>query len=86
MLCLLSLKSVHQVGKYILDSIWFIFLTPIIGSYQLLTDGHPSLVMDKCSDYWDGNSLQTMSETVNCSKNIHFILFNDLLFLDGEKD
>jgi hypothetical protein len=35
------------------------------GSYQLLTDGHPSLVMDKCSDYWDGNSLQTMSETVS---------------------
>ncbi|KAI8970790.1 hypothetical protein BDB01DRAFT_731425 [Pilobolus umbonatus] len=26
------------------------------------TDGHPSLVMDKCSDYWDGQSLQTMSE------------------------
>ena len=36
-----------------------------IGSYQLLTDGHPSLVLDKCSDYWDGNGLQTMCHTVS---------------------
>ncbi|KAI9484564.1 hypothetical protein BDB00DRAFT_854740 [Zychaea mexicana] len=34
------------------------------GSYQLLTDGHPSLVLDKCSDYWDGNGLQTMCHTM----------------------
>jgi hypothetical protein len=43
---------------------------PPLGSYQLLTDGHPSLVMDKCSDYWDGTSLQTMSETVNILNQI----------------
>lgn len=42
------------------------------GSYQLLTDGHPSLVMDKCSDYWDGNSLQTMSETMEKKINDFF--------------
>ncbi|KAI8645616.1 hypothetical protein BD408DRAFT_360915 [Parasitella parasitica] len=41
-------------------------------SYQLLTDGHPSLVMDKCSDYWDGNSLQTMSETMEKKINDFF--------------
>ncbi|KAI7885791.1 hypothetical protein K492DRAFT_123348 [Lichtheimia hyalospora FSU 10163] len=34
------------------------------GSYQLLTDGHPSLVLDKCSDYWDGVGLRTMSGTM----------------------
>ncbi|KAI8140299.1 hypothetical protein BJV82DRAFT_671729 [Fennellomyces sp. T-0311] len=34
------------------------------GSYQLLTDGHPALVLDKCSDYWDGNGLQTMCDTM----------------------
>ncbi|KAI7862736.1 hypothetical protein BDF14DRAFT_1851990 [Spinellus fusiger] len=33
-------------------------------SYQLLTDGHPALVLEKCSDYWDGIALQTMSETM----------------------
>ncbi|KAL9541791.1 hypothetical protein PS6_010137 [Mucor atramentarius] len=43
-----------------------------VGSYQLLTDGHPSLVMDKCSDYWDGNSLQTMSETMEKKINDFF--------------
>ncbi|CEP15135.1 hypothetical protein [Parasitella parasitica] len=42
------------------------------GSYQLLTDGHPSLVIDKCSDYWDGNSLQTMSETMEKKINDFF--------------
>ncbi|KAI7868213.1 uncharacterized protein EV154DRAFT_432195 [Mucor mucedo] len=42
------------------------------GSYQLLTDGHPSLVMDKCSDYWDGSSLQTMSETMEKKINDFF--------------
>ncbi|CEI97849.1 hypothetical protein RMCBS344292_11974 [Rhizopus microsporus] len=42
------------------------------GSYQLLTDGHPSLVMDKCSDYWDGTSLQTMSETMEKKINDFF--------------
>ncbi|KAI8076326.1 uncharacterized protein BX664DRAFT_344388 [Halteromyces radiatus] len=39
------------------------------GSYQLLTDGHPALVLDKCSDYWDGTSLQTMSSKME--KKIH---------------
>ncbi|KAI9276049.1 hypothetical protein BY458DRAFT_454486 [Sporodiniella umbellata] len=38
-----------------------VFEEKVSGSYQLLTDGHPALVMDKCSDYWDGTSLQTMS-------------------------
>ncbi|CAO3692490.1 unnamed protein product [Rhizopus stolonifer] len=42
------------------------------GSYQLLTDGHPSLVMDKCSDYWDGTSLQTMSGTMEKKINDFF--------------
>ncbi|KAI8393406.1 uncharacterized protein BYT42DRAFT_5272 [Radiomyces spectabilis] len=42
------------------------------GSYQLLTDGHPSLVLDKCSDYWDGNALQTMSETMEKKINDFF--------------
>lgn len=60
-------------------------LSLFIGSYQLLTDGHPSLVMDKCSDYWDGTSLQTMSETVllRSKKDIHVLI---LFSLDGKED
>ncbi|KAI7850621.1 hypothetical protein BDC45DRAFT_518069 [Circinella umbellata] len=42
------------------------------GSYQLLTDGHPSLVLDKCSDYWDGNGLQTMCHTMEKKINDFF--------------
>ena len=41
------------------------------GSYQLLTDGHPVLVLDKCSDYWDGKILQTISRKVSASGQIH---------------
>ncbi|KAF7726482.1 hypothetical protein EC973_008717 [Apophysomyces ossiformis] len=50
------------------------------GSYQLLTDGHPSLVLDKCSDYWDGSSLQTMSETMEKKINdfFHNALVHDM--------
>ncbi|KAG0183213.1 hypothetical protein DFQ29_008573 [Apophysomyces sp. BC1021] len=50
------------------------------GSYQLLTDGHPSLVLDKCSDYWDGSSLQTMSGTMEKKINdfFHNALVHDM--------
>ncbi|RUS34188.1 hypothetical protein BC938DRAFT_482020 [Jimgerdemannia flammicorona] len=31
-------------------------------TYQLLSDGHLELILDLCSDYWDGEGLQVMSE------------------------
>jgi hypothetical protein len=40
-------------------------LDRLSGSYQLLSDGHLDLVLDKCSDYWDGESLRRMTNAVN---------------------
>jgi hypothetical protein len=34
-------------------------------SYQLLSDGHLDLILDKCSDYWDGQELRRMTDTVS---------------------
>ncbi|KAG2187033.1 hypothetical protein INT44_003261 [Umbelopsis vinacea] len=34
------------------------------GSYQLLSDGHLDLILDKCSDYWDGQSLRRMTDAM----------------------
>lgn len=34
------------------------------GSYQLLSDGHLDLILDKCSDYWDGQELRRMTDAV----------------------
>ncbi|CAG8560568.1 4100_t:CDS:10 [Acaulospora morrowiae] len=31
------------------------------GSYQLLSDGHLEIILDHCSDYWNGQGLQVMS-------------------------
>lgn len=59
----------------------------IIGSYQLLTDGHPSLVLDKCSDYWDGVGLRTMSGTVSiCSMEESYLVLNRFMHIDGKED
>ncbi|CAG8755707.1 20063_t:CDS:10, partial [Dentiscutata erythropus] len=33
-----------------------------VGSYQLLSDGHLEIILDNCSDYWDGQGLQSMSK------------------------
>ncbi|CAM0141394.1 unnamed protein product [Umbelopsis sp. WA50703] len=33
-------------------------------SYQLLSDGHLDLILDKCSDYWDGQELRRMTDTM----------------------
>ncbi|CAG8462820.1 12166_t:CDS:10 [Ambispora leptoticha] len=33
-----------------------------LGTYQLLSDGHVEIILDNCSDYWDGESLQPMTE------------------------
>ncbi|KAI9008463.1 hypothetical protein CLU79DRAFT_512000 [Phycomyces nitens] len=46
-------------------------------SYQLLTDGHPTLVLEKCSDYWDGSALRTMSETME--KKINDFFYNAMV-------
>ncbi|KAG9296240.1 hypothetical protein G9A89_014832 [Geosiphon pyriformis] len=32
------------------------------GSYQLLSDGHVEIILDSCSDYWDGKGLRTMND------------------------
>ncbi|CAG8547848.1 12207_t:CDS:10, partial [Dentiscutata heterogama] len=34
------------------------------GSCQLLSDGNLDIILDNCSDYWNGQSLQPMSEVV----------------------
>ncbi|CAG8684540.1 17492_t:CDS:10, partial [Dentiscutata erythropus] len=34
------------------------------GSCQLLSDGNMDMILDNCSDYWNGQSLQPMSEVV----------------------
>ncbi|KAL0077233.1 hypothetical protein F4703DRAFT_1743001 [Phycomyces blakesleeanus] len=41
------------------------------------TDGHPTLVLEKCSDYWDGSALQTMSETME--KKINDFFYNAMV-------
>ncbi|CAG8502932.1 3042_t:CDS:10 [Ambispora gerdemannii] len=35
-----------------------------LGTYQLLSDGHVEIILDNCSDYWDGEGLQAMTETI----------------------
>ncbi|CAG8582984.1 9449_t:CDS:2, partial [Acaulospora colombiana] len=32
------------------------------GSYQLLSDGHLEIILDNCSDYWNGLGLQVMNK------------------------
>ncbi|CAG8734899.1 8203_t:CDS:2, partial [Funneliformis caledonium] len=32
--------------------------------YQLLSDGNTEIILDNCSDYWDGQRLQAMSEEI----------------------
>jgi len=35
------------------------------GSYQLLSEGHAEVILDSCSDYWDGRGLRPMSQAVS---------------------
>ncbi|RIA86124.1 hypothetical protein C1645_829742 [Glomus cerebriforme] len=34
------------------------------GSYQLLSDGNIEIILDNCSDYWNGQRLHAMSEVI----------------------
>ncbi|CAG8604208.1 7716_t:CDS:10 [Paraglomus brasilianum] len=34
------------------------------GSYQLLSEGHAEVILDSCSDYWDGRGLRPMSQAM----------------------
>ncbi|KAL1926772.1 hypothetical protein VTP01DRAFT_5418 [Rhizomucor pusillus] len=59
------------------NSLSTVFEETETGSYQLLTDGHPALVLDKCSDYWDGSGLSTMSEAME--KKIKDFYWNSMV-------
>jgi len=58
---------------FVLASLFFNPEYSDLGSYQLLSDGHLDLILDKCSDYWDGQSLRRMTDAV--SGRFSYILF-----------
>jgi hypothetical protein len=56
---LISLSKLFCIDRYL-----FIYS---LGRYQLLSDGNIEIILDNCSDYWDGQGLHVMSEVVRNS-------------------
>ena len=48
-----------------------------VGMYQLLTQGTADIVLDSCTDYWDGTTLCSLTD-LDRYISVHLCAFTDL--------